>query len=41
MDRFGELIKSLNFKRRGRQVVTYLVISLLRRLLLVVTVVYA
>ena len=41
LDRFGELVKSLNFKRRGRQVVTYLVISLLRRLLLVVTVVYA
>jgi hypothetical protein len=38
--RFGYLIKPFNFKRRGKQVLTYLTISLIRRLSLVITVVY-
>ena len=38
--RFGLLVKSLNFKRRGLQVVAYLALSLFRRLILVLTVVF-
>jgi len=37
--RYGELLKPFNLKRRGKQVVIYLGLSLLRRATLVLTII--
>jgi len=40
LNKFGELLEPLNFKRRGSKAILYLSLSQLRRLILVLTVVY-
>jgi hypothetical protein len=40
INKYGDLVKPFNLKRRGKQVVIYLGVSLLRRAILVLTIIF-